>query len=163
MGSIAPRAVDRVEHSEGLLRVLRQRMVELQFTFEVIDHLSGFHQGYAAKLLANPPQKRLGHFSLFLLLQTLALDLLLVENPERLQALKNPLHLRRRKIVLRAPRSVILTEDYLRLIGSKGGFARAKKLSEKRRSRIAKRANRIRWARVRASAAEAPQSAPASV
>jgi hypothetical protein len=157
----APRAIARIEHSEALLAALRRRLVELNITHEVVDYLGGFQLGYCSKLLSNPPVKRLGHFSLFALLEVLALDIVLVENPERLETLKNPAHLRRQRFLLKRPAIQIFAPDFLRLNGSKGGRARARNLSPKQLSRIGKRGARARWARVRASAAASPP-APAS-
>jgi hypothetical protein len=111
-------------------------------------------------LLSDPPQRRLGHFSLFVLLQTLGLDMVLVENPDALEALKNPALRRRQRWIHKAPRIVHLTPDMLRVIGRKGGQARARKLTPKQLSKIGRKAVMARWARVRALAAAAP--APAS-
>ncbi|MFZ2082541.1 MAG: hypothetical protein WAV38_38970 [Xanthobacteraceae bacterium] len=167
MGSSAPVAVGRIEHSEQLLAAIRRRVEELQLTHEIIDASIGWSPGYASKCLSNPPSKRLGHFGLFALLEILALDILLVENSERLERLKNSRHLRRRPLVLRSPRIVVLTPDMLRANGAKGARARNLKLSAKRRKALALRAIRARWAKhrrnVRASAAAASQSPPASV
>jgi hypothetical protein len=143
----APRALARIEHSEALLAAIRRRVDELQITHEIIDHRSGFQSGYSSKLLSDPPQRRLGHFSLFVLLQTLGLDMVLVENPQALENLKNPMHKRRQAWMLRAPSIVHLTPDFLRLIGTKGGRARAQKLSEKRRSEISRQAAMARWSK----------------
>jgi hypothetical protein len=141
----APRALARIEHSEALLAALRRRLDELQLTHEIIDHLTGFQNGYSSKLLADPPQRRLGHFSLFVLLQTLGLDMVLVENPQALEGLKNPALRRRQAWVLKAPRIVVLTPDFLRMIGTKGGRARVQKLSKQQHSKHARYMNRIRW------------------
>jgi hypothetical protein len=164
--SVAPRALARIEHSEALLAALRRRVHELQLTHEVVDHLAGFPLGYASKLLANPPTKRLGHFSLFCLLQTLGLDIVLVENPLALEALRNPQHLRRQRLVLRRPSIVILTPDFLRANGTKGARVRNANLSPSQRSILARRAARARWAKHwrngQASVAAVSQPAPAS-
>ena len=159
MASVAPRAIGRVEHSEQLLAAIRRRVEELKLSHEVLDDLCTFSPGYASKLLSNPPTKRLGHFTLFLLLQVLALDILLIENPERLEILKNPRHLRRRRLVLRAPRIVVLTPDFLRSIGAKGARARNLNLSPKRRKALALRAIRARWAKHRRNAPDASSTA----
>jgi hypothetical protein len=165
MGSVAPRALARIEHSEALLAALRARVAELELSHEIVDHLAGFQSGYCSKLLSDPPIRRLGNLSLFLLLQSLGLDLVLIENPQALESLKNPLHLRRRRTILRAPRIVHLTPDFLRMIGAAGARARNLKLSPKRRKALALRAIRARWAKhkrnVRAAAATASQPAPA--
>jgi hypothetical protein len=166
MGTTAPRALARVEHSEALLRALRQRLHELDLTHEVVDHLSGFAPGYCSKLLSNPPIKRLGHFSQFILLQVLGLDMVLVENPDALEALRNPKLKRRQRWLLKRPRIIVLTPDVLHANGVKGALARVRKLSKAQLSRHARHMNRVRWAKhrrsVRASAAAASQASPAS-
>jgi hypothetical protein len=148
----APRALARIEHSEALLAAIRRRLDELQVTHETVDHLAGFQSGYCGKLLADPPIKRMGHFSLFLILQTLGLDMVLVENPQALESLMNPQHHRRQAWVLKAPRIVVLTPDFLRFIGHKGGLARVRKLSKEQHSKHARHMNRIRWANARTRA-----------
>ena len=166
MASSAPVAVGRIEHSEQLLRVLRARVEELELSHESLDALVGWAPGYSGKLLSNPPLKRLGHFCLFLLLETLALDVLLVENPLRLERLKNRHVQRRRPVILRRPRITLFTPDMLRVNGVKGARARNLKLSPKRRKALALRAIRARWAKhrrdVQAAAVVASQSVPAS-
>jgi hypothetical protein len=148
MGSVAPRAIARIEHSEALLAALRRRLDELQITHETVDHLSGFASGYASKLLSDPPTKRLGHFSLFVLLQTLGLDIVLVENPEALEALRNPMHRRRQAFVLKRPGHLIFSADFLRRNGSKGGNARARKLTPRQLSEIGRLGAQARLAKL---------------
>jgi hypothetical protein len=166
MGSTAPRALARIEHSEALLVAIRRRLDELQLTHETVDQLAGFSSGYAGKLLSDPPTKRMGHFSLFLILQTLGLDMVLVENPDALETLMKPALKRRQRWIHKAPRIVVLTPDMLRANGIKGGHARAKKLSPKQLSKIGRKAVMARWAKyrrkVQALAAAASPPAPAS-
>lgn len=135
----------RIEHSEALLKAIRVRVAALGISHEVLDDCAGFAQGYAGKLLADPPIRRLGNLSLFLLLQALGLSIVLVEDDAMLERLKNHRIPRVRPAVLRAPAIVHLTPDFLRSIGAKGGYARAKSLSEKRLSQIGKRGARARW------------------
>jgi hypothetical protein len=147
--SVAPRAIGRVEDSESLLRAIRSRVLELGLTHENLDELIGWAGGYSGKLLNSPPTRRLGHFSLFLLLQALGLSLILVEDNAILERLKNRRIPRQRRPVLRAPRIICLPPDFLRRIGRLGGLARAKKLSPKRLSQLGRRMNRIRWGKPR--------------
>ena len=166
--SVAPRGIGRVEHSEQLLAVLRRRVEELELSHENLDGLVGWSPGYSGKLLSNPPTKRLGHFCLFLLLDALALDVLLIESPERLERLKHRHVQRRRPVILRRPRITVFTPDMLRVNGAKGARARNLKLSSKRKKALALRAIRARWAKhrrrnIRAAAAAASPSAPASL
>jgi hypothetical protein len=79
-------------HGYGdLLDVLRLRKDELNVSFSVLDEVSGLCGGYAAKLLSPRPCKRLGFVSLALLLDTLGLTLIAVENPAALDRVRDRL------------------------------------------------------------------------
>lgn len=56
-----------------LRRLLRNRIVELGITYATVDHVAGFPQRYTAKLLCEPPVRRLTMQTLLTLLDTLAL------------------------------------------------------------------------------------------
>jgi hypothetical protein len=62
------------------LRVWRD---ERGITHEVFDEIAGWADGYASKLLAPEPIKNLGWMSLGDALKTLAIKLVVVEDPEQ--------------------------------------------------------------------------------
>lgn len=70
---------------DDLLDLLRRRRDELGLTHETIDHLTGWANGYASKLLSPEPIKNLGEQSLGLVLAALGLGIArieFVEDPE---------------------------------------------------------------------------------
>jgi hypothetical protein len=67
----------------GMLAVPRARRDELQLTHETIDDIAGWPAGYASKLFAPDPIKNLGWMSLGAALDTLAIELVPVENAEQ--------------------------------------------------------------------------------
>jgi hypothetical protein len=68
-----------------LLDALRARRDELQVSHQTIDHVAGFPDGYAGKLLAPEPIKNLGWLSFGLALDALGVALILVENPDQVR------------------------------------------------------------------------------
>jgi hypothetical protein len=66
-----------------LLCALRARRDQLELTHEVIDGIAGWAQGYAGKLLCDPPVKNLGWLSLGDALKTMAIKLVVVEDMEQ--------------------------------------------------------------------------------
>jgi len=68
---------------DGLLKVLRSERKRSGMTFMQIDHASGLHDGYSAKVLSPSQERRLGIMSLPTLLETLGLALLVVRVPPR--------------------------------------------------------------------------------
>ena len=68
----APRVVATASHYHELLQTIRDRVVELEITHETLDAVAGLQSGYASKLLSNPPIKRMGPFTQFIILQTSA-------------------------------------------------------------------------------------------
>jgi hypothetical protein len=79
-------------HSYGeLLDVLRDRMRELDVTFETIDHVSGLQARYTQKLLGGVPSKRFGDLSLGCILQSLGVKLVAIEDAEALARVRDRL------------------------------------------------------------------------
>jgi hypothetical protein len=74
-----------------LLSVLRSRMVELDVTFETIDHVSGLQARYTQKLLGGVPSKRFGDISLAAVLGSLGVKLICVEDPAALAKVRDRL------------------------------------------------------------------------
>jgi hypothetical protein len=140
-----------VPHYAALLVALRARVAELGITHQALDALAGLPDGYAGKLLCNPPMRRLSAVNLFNVLAALALRPVLEHDPELLARNQNRLVKRRqRRGVLSLP-SIHMTPDAIRLNGSRGGTARAAKLDAAERSRIARVAAQARWSRLTAA------------
>jgi hypothetical protein len=70
---------------QGLLEAFRDRAKELEISREGIDSIAGWADGYASKLLGGAAAKQrkiIGPLSLGLMLGTLGLKMILVEDPE---------------------------------------------------------------------------------
>jgi hypothetical protein len=66
---------------DDVIDAFRARADELELSRLEIDHLSGLAQGHSSHLLAKKYTQRLGPVSLLLMLDTLGLRLLVVEDP----------------------------------------------------------------------------------
>jgi hypothetical protein len=63
-----------------LVAALRQRVIDLDVTFESVDHVSGVCKGYSNKTIGGSPIKGLGLLSLGPILGALGLKIALVED-----------------------------------------------------------------------------------
>jgi hypothetical protein len=106
---------------------------------------------YASKLLSNPPAKRMGPFTQFIVLQALGIKLQAVEDPELSAVVRS--RLIRRRGARHMPSGVLhaarfeLAPDFFRLIGIKGGKTRMARMTAKQRSRHGRKTARARWPR----------------
>ena len=73
---------------DDLHATLRARADALEISRQAIDELAGLPAGYAGKLLGGGQVKKFGGLSLELMLQTLGLRLVVVEDPEALGRLQ---------------------------------------------------------------------------
>jgi hypothetical protein len=75
-----------VRSREEIVAVLRERREELNISYETIDAVAGWADGYASKIFAPTPMKNLGPSSLAAILGALALGIArveLIEDPEQ--------------------------------------------------------------------------------
>jgi hypothetical protein len=72
-----------VRSMQEIVEAIRFWRDERGITLEQLDFISGWAQGYGAKLLCDPPIKNLGWSSLGLGLNALAIKLVVVEDPEQ--------------------------------------------------------------------------------
>jgi hypothetical protein len=79
-----------------LLVTLRARRDELRVSHETIDEVAGLQPGYASKLLAPNPTRRLGYLSLGLMLGGLGLRMTIGEDAEALARIRRRLEVRKR-------------------------------------------------------------------
>lgn len=146
-----------IHSMEQLVAALRDRRDELGLGYECIDHIAGWPSGYAAKLLAPEPFRNLGWMSLGAALDTLAIELLVVENPEQRKRIESRWKKRERPhngTALSIPLSIEAAPvnamaAYMKKIGKRGGKARLKTMSKRARQRIASHAARKRWSKVK--------------
>lgn len=143
----APRIV---RHSDELLNVIRDRLVELGTTHNSVETESGLQLGYLTKVISNSPPKRMGAYIMFLICETLGLQLSVSIAPDFEKRMAHRLEQRRlsRKHVFKKAGKK-LTPDVLIHRSRLGGQARAKKLSAERLSEIGRNAINARWCRVR--------------
>jgi hypothetical protein len=136
--------------------ILRARATELQITRETIDAVSGLQSGYSAKLLAPVPIKSLGKTSMGLMLQTLGVVLIAVEDQEALSRLRSRLVPRLRpdlhasdvgRDVEKTSQQQVLWRAWSRLMNEK----RRSKVSAAERKIIARIAALTRWRGSKAS------------
>jgi hypothetical protein len=148
---MSDRVIAVVRDYGELIAALRARVVELGSAGETIDDVAGLPLRYTMKLLAPIPVKALGRTSMGPLLGALGLKLVVVEDTEaferirrRLVKAKNAHHsmlTTKRRLRSRFPRG----PEFARVMRARGIL----KTSPKQRSRLARKAARVRWGRVR--------------
>lgn len=146
----APRIpIATVSDHNALLEAIRQRVAELDVSYDVIESIAGIQSGCPSKVIANPPPKRIGPFTYFLILQALGCELQMVENPQEMERLRSRLSKRKlRRTRVRPAASIIeLAPDFYARISRMGNAARNTKLSPERRSELARNAALARWHR----------------
>jgi hypothetical protein len=134
-----------------MIGALRARMAELGVTNETIGAIAGLAGGYVGKLLAPSRIKKLGVMSFGVMLQSLGLKLLVVEDAEKTATMRSKWDHRKKAAPLVAmlrtpPRATwLFTSRSARKVAK----ARAEKLSPAERSAIGLHAITVRWQRER--------------
>jgi hypothetical protein len=147
-----PRQLGTCRDYDGLHRILRDRAEELNVSRCTLDTISGLTWGHSSKLLSPKPLKKLGAVSLGLMLQSLGLKLVVVEDAESLRRISAKLVPREIPVAIQAVnvgrgKRRLVSLRHLRKIASAGGRARMEKLTPKQRSAHARAAVMARWAR----------------
>jgi hypothetical protein len=157
-----------VEHYTAWLTVMVWRVTQENITHAEVDALCGLADGQYEKLTRKSDwadgARRAGPYVMFAMANNLGYDIIVRENPEKLARMREravkrkyakPIHpLGKHPRSKDAPRDRIIRHgaDQVRLYASRGGYARAAKLSKAKRRRIAKNAALIRWSDVKAAA-----------
>jgi hypothetical protein len=121
----------------SLVAALRARADHLNISRQMIDVLGNLAQGHSAKLLSQRPVKGLGEISFGSVLFALGVQLVMMENPEAMAAIRDEF----------APRDAIAVRyfdpvrKYLSQLG-KAGWAARYALSPERRQQVAALAGR---------------------
>ena len=105
------------------------RIEELGVTHEGIEHVAGLAPRYLTKVCGSAPIKKLSVFTALCIIQTLGLTLILNEDPELTEKMKQRLSARRisrTPALARTQRTIELTPDFLKYRARRGGQARAK-------------------------------------
>jgi hypothetical protein len=101
--------------------------------------------------------RRMSPFTMFLILESLGLELVVRENTELLERVKSRLTKRLKPRVIRAgctkTISFHLMPDFMKQIQRKGGYARAQSMTPAQRSQSARKAVQARWEKHRAAQA----------
>ena len=143
--SEGPRVIADVSSYEQMLAALRLRVTELQIKGEAFDEFAGLPQGYLSKLIGAKPIRRLGMTSFAPVLAGLGLRLLIIEDQEATERLKNRLPPRNQSFVRSVAVHTNLTTRYLRKIGAKGGENSRKYLGKRLVKQLARKAAAARW------------------
>jgi hypothetical protein len=122
---------------------------ELGLSRKVIDERSGLQDGYAAKILAENPSKRLGNNMLPLLLETLGAYLVLVVDLAEVDRIRKAApHRTEHRVRTRpvsSPEKLLVIADYLHSMASRGGKRCLETMTAEQRQRRAGKAIAARY------------------
>jgi hypothetical protein len=149
----APRVVATAANYLELVAGFRARLADLEISYEVLDSIAGWTETYGSKLLAEEPARFFGPMSLDAILGATGLKIALINDPERLEKIKQHRDFVKRKARARAVGEHAyvahrITRAFLKEIGSKGGLVTREKLSARRRKAIARNAARAKAAKL---------------
>jgi hypothetical protein len=155
-------AIARIDSYDSLLAACRAQVARLGINYQILDIAAGFTDGYSTKLLAHSEYSTTGgrrtkrHFSpqsFDAYVEALGVDLVMVENPEkvaRLKAFCANKYLSRegpvRSVASDCLINLKVSRDFLRRIGKNGGIASGRKRAAAALRRRANRLNALkRW------------------
>jgi len=136
-----------------LVRILRERLDELNVSRSELDIEAKLTSGHSSKLLCLPPIKYFGMKSFWNVLEAVGYAVIIVEDPaatkryaERM-AKREINHVRRRSRALALSGRIpwLITKENAAKLGSKGGKNSLPKRSLRSRKKLSKMANQIRW------------------
>lgn len=151
-----------IRNVDDLHAALRARAETLGVTRETIDSISGMQQGYASKLLAPRPLKKIGPQSMGLILPALGCALVLIVDDAAMLQVGS--RLVKRDFPNRAHSAVVhysVSLRFLRKIGRKGGANSRKNLTPQKRRRLARKAANARWHKPKLVEVKARDAKPA--
>jgi hypothetical protein len=142
-----------VGSEEEMLALLRARISQLGISHGTLDAIAGLQDGYASKILADPPIRRPGPMTLALVLAALGYKMELQHDEEALAAVQRRLEHRNRKGRHKraAARTTIIPYFSDPVNAHLAGVKRWSSTTPQQRSRIAKRAAKKRWNKPRIS------------
>jgi hypothetical protein len=150
----SPRQLGTARSYDDLHRILRDRVEELDVSRQEIDSASGLQDGYTSKILSPRPTKKLGAVSMGLMLETLGLALIVVEDPAVMERTTRTLTKRKVKAPVRAAKSGrgqarLVSLRHMRKVARLGGIARQAAMTPKQRSAQATKAIKARWSKAK--------------
>jgi hypothetical protein len=142
----APRVIADVSSYEQMVAALRSRVAELRVNSAKWEDFAGLPTGYLSKLVGVNPVRRLGMTSFGPVLAGLGLRLLVIEDQEATERLRNRVPPRNSSYVRAAP-SIVFTVRFYKKIGRLGAQARIDNSTEAQRRKWARKAAAARWAK----------------
>lgn len=152
-----------IADESDLVNALRARMTELNISYAELDGELELPQGYTSKRLAWPQLKYYGKEAFWNSCERLGLAVMLVEDPvarkryaaqmkrrSAPQAITGSAHWRAAR--MRAAIPWLITKETARELGLLGAKARVASQSPSIRSKLARKAAKIRWNAVKAAA-----------
>jgi len=155
----AERIIGTAHDYAGLVTVLKQRVAELGQPMETLDVVGGLPLRYTSKLLAPRAVKNLGPVSMGPLLAALGLKMIIVEDAEMLARVSKFSAWRTDAHAAIRTRKRRKKSHYLKGNSEWGRLMTVRRLavlSPRKRRRLAKHANAVRWSEVKKAALPAP-------
>lgn len=143
-------ALGEAKSYDDLQPILRARADALGLSRVELDRIAGVPSGYSAKVLAEVPIRKLGPDTLGPMLGALGVKIMLVEDPEALAKFTAKGDARDERYA----KNAALHSDSVEIkfggrkfkrMQRKGGANSRKYMSKKKATRLARRANRMRW------------------
>jgi len=153
---VSDRVIGIARDYAELAAAIRQRCNDLNVGYETLDYVAGLPLRYCAKLFSPLPVKHIGATSLGPLLGALGLKLVVEIDQEQFERVKNRLTPRKSSRATRqthrghpnARAPLVGNTEWAKIMNAR----RTVLLTPKTRSRLARRAARIRWKRARQAA-----------
>jgi hypothetical protein len=147
----------------GLIVALRDRVAERQIALsgEAVAEVAGLPRGYLQKILSPLPKsredvRRIGVASLGPVLGVLGVKLVMVEDAEALERFGSRIPKRDPRAVRSGTLEFSISRRFLKQIQRQGGLARWQNKTPAQRAAWARRMNRLRWHRAKATRHEQP-------
>ena len=147
-----PRVIGEFNDYSGLVAALRTRIGELNVPLDQLDEIAGLPTRYLSKILGPAQVRRFSMQSLSPLLGALGLKCLFVVDQEAVARFGARLRPRDRRAIRSGTTEVRFSQRFMRKIQAKGRKARFDKMTPQQRSALARKLNRIRWAKVKSGA-----------
>jgi hypothetical protein len=147
------RRIAELRNYEDLVVALGGMVSERQISLSDLDELSGLQAGYNGKCLGQARVKKYGPMSMWLVMQTLGVRLVMIEDAEALAAMQERYT---KKDVQQSrpqnhssPAGKGMMSRVFKHFARLGGRARMKKMTKAQRSEHARDAINARWRRIR--------------
>ena len=154
-----------VRDSQELAAALRARAEELQLSRRELDRLAGLADGYAAKLLCDPPVRRMAPESLFLLAGALGVRITLSRDSAMVKCLRwadprDSSRVRSGTEHWRNAKALGIVREMMIKHASRGGLAAFAKMTAEQLTTHQSRAARARWKKRKLRATTVPSPPP---